>query len=61
MGEARKMLRENDWKKIKPLLPKPRKDKKGRAPKDNRLVIEDILWMLRTEAPWRDLHPDFWS
>ena len=40
------------------LLPVERKSGKrgrGRPPKDNRNVINGILWRLRTGAPWRDV------
>ena len=31
--------------------------------KDNRLFIDAVFWIMRTEAPWRDLPPDLggWS
>src|SRR5207245_9721352 len=37
-----------------PLLP-PQKPKVGRPAHDHRLIINGILWILRTGAPWRDL------
>ena len=40
------------WARLTPLLP-PRKA--GKRRKDDRLVIEGILWKLATGAPWRDL------
>lgn len=42
------------WERLKPLLP-PEKPKVGRTNKDHRTVINGILWILRTGAPWRDL------
>ena len=41
------------WQKIKPLLPKIKSN--VRPWKDNRLVLEGILWVLRTGARWKDL------
>jgi transposase len=38
---------------IEPLLPKL--TSKGRPWKDNRAVLEGILWILRTGARWKDL------
>jgi transposase len=45
----------SDW----PFLPKltRRKDGRGRPWRENRAVLNGILWILRTGAPWADL-PD---
>lgn len=47
------------WEVLKPLIPKPRRrpDGKGRPAREPREVLEGILWVLRTGAPWKDL-PD---
>jgi len=52
-------LTDDQWAIIGPLLPKPRvrKDGRGRPWKDAREVINGVLWVLRTGAPWHDL-PD---
>lgn len=47
-------LTDEQWEQIEPLLPK-REGKRGRPPKDHRLVLNGILWIIRTGAPWRDL------
>jgi len=39
---------------IEPMLPK-RTATTGRKPKDTRQMLSDILWLRRTEVPWRDL------
>ncbi|MGK7916065.1 MAG: transposase [Prochloraceae cyanobacterium] len=44
------------WKKIKPLLP-PQKPAIGRPNNNHQTIINGILWVLRTGAPWRDI-PD---
>ena len=51
-----RVLVENEaqWQKIEPLLPKIKRRKRGRPPKDNRVVLEGILWVLKTGARWRD-------
>ncbi len=49
-------LTNEQWERLKPLLP-PQKPRTGRPAKDHRTVINGILWILRTGAPWRDL-PD---
>jgi transposase len=45
-------LTEGEWARLQPLLP-PRKA--GRQRRDDRQVINGILWKLATGAPWRDL------
>ncbi len=47
-------LTDEQWEKIKPFLP-PQKPWTGRAALDHRTIINGILWILRTGAPWRDL------
>jgi transposase len=53
------LLTQAQWQKIEPLLPKPKRRRRGRPPKDNRQVFEGILWVLKTGARWRDLPRDF--
>ena len=55
----REELSDEQWKIIEPLLGEmPRRtDGRGRPWRDNREVINGILWILRTGAPWADL-PD---
>lgn len=45
------------WALIEPLIPiKPRRaEGKGRPPTPPRPILEAILWILRTGAPWPDL------
>ena len=51
-------LTEVQWKNLKPLLAtKRRPDGRGRPWRDARVVLNGILWVLRTGAPWHDL-PD---
>ena len=52
-------LTDQQWAVIEPLIPPlpKRKDGKGRPWKDCRSVLDGILWILRTGAPWQDL-PD---
>src|SRR5579884_2523895 len=47
-------LTDEQWEKLAPLLP-PQKPKVGRPARDHRLILNGILWILRTGAPWRDL------
>jgi transposase len=50
----RRDLTNEQWAKLQPLLP-PRKPETGRPNEDHRRIINGILWILRTGAPWRDL------
>jgi transposase len=51
-------LTEAQWEKLKPLLvPKRHPDGRGRPWRDAQAVLNGILWVLRTGAPWHDL-PD---
>lgn len=45
------------WKIIEPLIPAPpkRADGRGRPWKDAQAVLNVILWVLRTGAPWKDV------
>ena len=55
----REELSDEQWKIIEPLLGEMhrRDDARGRLWRDNREVINGILWILRIGAPWADL-PD---
>jgi putative transposase len=52
----RKRLRDEQWDRIKDLLPGKATDP-GVTAKDNRLFLEAVLWIARTGSPWRDLPP----
>ena len=54
MHEIRKLLRDDQWNKLEPLLPGKAGDR-GATARDNRLFIEAVLWIGRTGSPWRDL------
>lgn len=52
---ARGDLTDHEWQHLEPLLPPQQTKKKGSSYKDHRTVINGILWVLRTGAPWRDI------
>jgi transposase len=47
-------LTNTQWERLQPLLP-PQKPKTGRPAVDHRRILNGMLWILRTGAPWRDL------
>jgi transposase len=54
----RQELTDTQWARIVPHLPLQRA-KTGRPALDHRLIVEAILWRVRTGAPWRDLPSTF--
>ena len=49
-------LSDQQWARIAPLFrQRNHHGKAGRPPKDHRLIVHGILWVLHTGAPWRDL------
>ncbi|SRR3990172_909848 len=53
---TRHRLTDKQWALIADLFPAPATT--GRPPTDRRLVVDGILWILRTGSPWRDLPED---
>lgn len=47
-------LTDEQWERLEPFFP-AQKPRRGRPLKDHRTVINGVLWILRTGAPWRDL------
>ena len=52
-------LTDDQWARLNPLIPEPphRADGRGRPWTPRRPVLDAVLWILRTGAPWKDL-PD---
>ncbi len=50
----RKLLRDDQWERIRDILPGKASDP-GATAQDNRLFVEAVLWIARTGAPWQDL------
>ena len=50
-------LTDAEWQRLQPLLP-PRAHT-GRPPKEHRTIINGLLWLAKTGAPWRDLPERF--
>ena len=49
-------LRDDQWERIKDLLP-GREGHVGVTAKDNRLFVEAVLYRYRAGIPWRDVDP----
>lgn len=47
-------LTDKQWQKLQPLLP-PQKAHTGQPAQDHRRILNGILWLHRTGAPWRDI------
>lgn len=52
--QQRHELTDAQWERLAPLLP-PQRSRTGRPAHDHRTMLNGILWMLRSGAPWRDL------
>ena len=48
-------LTDAQWAILKPLLQSRRRGGRGRPWRDARQVLNGVLWILRTGAPWKDL------
>jgi transposase len=50
-------LTDEQWQVVEPLIPVPprRPDGRGRPRIDAREILNGILWVMRTGAPWRDM------
>ena len=53
----RHQLTDDEWELIKGLFPAPAK--MGRPQRCRRQIVDAILWILRTGAPWRDLPEEY--
>jgi transposase len=52
-------LSDEEWALVEPVLPVQRNGGRGRPPKTNREMLNGMMWILRTGAPWRDLPERF--
>lgn len=48
-------LTDDQYERIAPLLPKRLGPKGGRPWRDHRTILNGVLWIVRSGAPWRDL------
>ena len=52
-------LTDRQWEEVKNMLPPERKPQGGRPAKDNRVMLNGIIYWLVTGIPWRDLPERF--
>lgn len=55
--DQRHRVTDDQWEFIRPLLPKS-ESATGRPTADRRMMIDGLMWILRTGSPWRDLPPE---
>ena len=48
-------LTDEQWKRIQPLLPPENIGKRGRPRKDDRMMLNGMLWLNHSGAQWRQL------
>ena len=48
-------LTKGQWERIKELLPPERAGKRGRPRKDDRTMLNGMLWIVRSGAQWREM------
>jgi transposase len=56
-------LTDEQWETVETILPEDpvRDDGRGRPWSERRIVLNGVLWILRTGAPWKDLPPRYGS
>lgn len=52
---ARTLLPDGLWQRVAPLLPRPRRGRRGRPRRDDRACLRGIIFVLRTGLGWQDL------
>ena len=48
-------ISDNEWERIEEYFPKKEAGSPGRPPKPARDMVNGIVWIARSGAPWRDL------
>ncbi|MFW5735432.1 MAG: IS5 family transposase [Oceanidesulfovibrio sp.] len=56
---SRHDLSDDLWQRLEPHVRPRRKDPRGRPNADTRRILNGVIWILRTGAPWRDLPEEF--
>ena len=57
---VRRILKNEYWQELEPMLPEYEPGPEGGRPRrDDRQMLEAILWRHRTGSPWRDIPDEF--
>jgi len=48
-------LKDNEWERIEHYFPKKVAGSPGRPPNPHRPIVNGIIWIARSGAPWRDM------
>ena len=54
-GRGRYELTDDQWVRLAPLVPPRFTGRRGRPFHEDRRIINGMLWIAKTGAPWRDL------
>ena len=54
-AQRRYELRDDEWERIKKYFENKQPKGKGRPPSDARTVLNGIIWVVKSGAPWRDM------
>ena len=57
---VRKVLLDDQWARMAPHVIGDDRSR-GTSGRDNRLLVDAVLWIVRTGSPWRDLPDEFGS
>ncbi len=52
-------ITDSQWNEISELFPPQKVGGRGRPPRDNRELLNGMLWILSSGAPWRDLPEEY--
>jgi transposase len=55
---VRGLMSDEEWGFFEPFVIE-RGPRRGRPPRDHRLVLDGVFWLARTGSAWRDLHDHF--
>jgi len=54
-AQRRHELTDKEWERLRKYFPDRQEGELGRPRNDDRQILNGLLWIVRTGAPWRDL------